>query len=100
MIPSTFDYVKASTVDEALAALAAAGEDAKVLGGGQSLLPVLRLRLNAPSVLVDVSGVDEMRSINDEGSSLLIGAAAAYFGAVLGGNHRDKQVIVEGWMAR
>jgi len=75
MIPSTFDYVKASTVDEALAALAAGGEDAKVLGGGQSLLPVLRLRLNAPSVLVDVSGVDEMRSINDEGGALLIGAA-------------------------
>ena len=46
-----------------------------MLGGGQSLLPVLRLRLNAPSVLVDVSGVDEMRSITDEGGSLLIGAA-------------------------
>jgi carbon-monoxide dehydrogenase medium subunit len=75
MIPSSFDYVKAGTVDEALAALAAGGEDAKVLGGGQSLLPVLRLRLNAPSVLVDVSGVDEMRSITDEGGSLLVGAA-------------------------
>jgi carbon-monoxide dehydrogenase medium subunit len=74
MIPNTFDYVKAGSVDEAVAALAAAGEDAKVLGGGQSLLPVLRLRLNAPSTIVDVSNVAEMRTITDEGSSLLIGA--------------------------
>ncbi len=79
MIPSAFDYVKASTVDEAVSALAAAGEDAKVLGGGQSLLPVLRLRLNAPTVLVDVSQVDEMRHVTDEGASLLIGAAVTTF---------------------
>ena len=79
MIPSAFDYVKATTVDEALAALAAAGDDAKVLGGGQSLLPVLRLRLNAPSVLVDVSRIDEMRSVVDEGASLLIGAAVTTY---------------------
>ncbi len=75
MIPSAFDYVRAGTVDEAVAALVAGGEDAKVLGGGQSLIPVLRLRLNNPSLIVDVSTVDEMRSIVDEGSSLLIGAA-------------------------
>jgi carbon-monoxide dehydrogenase medium subunit len=75
VIPAAFDYVKAGTVEDAVAALVAGGEDAKVLGGGQSLLPVLRLRLNAPSVLVDVSGVDEMRLITDEGGSLLIGAS-------------------------
>ena len=79
MIPSTFDYVKAGSVDEAVAALSEAGEDAKVLGGGQSLLPVLRLRLNAPSVIVDVSGVDEMRTVADEGGSLLIGAAVTTY---------------------
>lgn len=79
MIPSSFDYVKASTVDEAVAALTAAGEDAKVLGGGQSLLPVLRLRLNSPSVLVDVSEVDEMRQVTDEGSALLVGAAVTTY---------------------
>jgi aerobic carbon-monoxide dehydrogenase medium subunit len=79
VIPSAFDYVKATTVDEAVAALAEAGEDAKVLGGGQSLLPVLRLRLNAPTVLVDVSGIDEMRSVADEGGSLLIGAAVTTY---------------------
>jgi carbon-monoxide dehydrogenase medium subunit len=79
MIPSSFDYVKASTVDEAVAALAAGGEDAKVLGGGQSLMPVLRLRMNSPSVVIDVSEVDEMRSVIDEGNSLLIGAAVTTY---------------------
>jgi len=51
MIPAAFDYTAPSTIEEALSALSAAGEDAKVLGGGQSLLPVLRLRLAAPTVV-------------------------------------------------
>ena len=79
MIPSAFDYVRATSVDEAVSALAAGGEDAKVLGGGQSLLPVLRLRLNHPSVLVDVSQIDEMRTVTDEGAALLIGAAVTTY---------------------
>ena len=79
MIPSAIDYVKATSVDEAVSALAAGGEDAKVLGGGQSLMPVLRLRLNHPSVLVDVSQIDEMRTVTDEGSALLIGAAVTTY---------------------
>ncbi|MDQ1704423.1 MAG: aerobic carbon-monoxide dehydrogenase medium subunit, partial [Frankiaceae bacterium] len=61
MIPPEFDYVKAGSVDEAVAALTERGEDAKVLAGGQSLIPLLRLRLAYPSVLVDVGGVAEMR---------------------------------------
>jgi carbon-monoxide dehydrogenase medium subunit len=79
VIPAEFDYVKAGSVDEAVAALVAGGEDSKVLGGGQSLLPVLRLRLNAPSVLVDVSGVDELLQVTDEGSSILVGAAVTTY---------------------
>jgi len=79
MIPAAFDYVKAGSVDEAVAALSAGGEDAKVLGGGQSLLPVLRLRLNAPTVVIDVSEVPEMRTITDEGDSLLIGASVTTY---------------------
>ena len=73
MIPAAFDYVRPSTVDEAVAALVAGGEDAKVLGGGQSLLPVLRLRMDAPSVLVDASASTRCRASRDRGR-LVIGA--------------------------
>lgn len=76
MIPSAFDYVRPATVDEALAALAT--EDAKILGGGQSLLPVLRLRLNAPSVLVDCSAIDELRGVCEDGDHVIIGAATTH----------------------
>jgi carbon-monoxide dehydrogenase medium subunit len=74
VIPSKFDYVRPSTVDEAVAALTDGGEDAKVLAGGQSLLPVLRLRLAAPSVLVDLGGIPELRGVRDEGDRIAIGA--------------------------
>lgn len=78
MIPSAFDYAKPATVDEALAALAAGGEDAKILGGGQSLLPVLRMRLNTPSVLVDCSRIDELRGVCEDGSMVIVGAATTH----------------------
>ena len=58
MIPSTFDYVRPNSVDEAISALKAGGEDSKVITGGQSMLPLLRLRLAAPSVLVDCGRID------------------------------------------
>jgi carbon-monoxide dehydrogenase medium subunit len=79
MIPAKFDYFKATTVNEAVAALENAGEDAKVIAGGQSLLPLLRLRLSYPELLVDVSGVAELREIIDEGDSLLIGAGTTHY---------------------
>ena len=74
MIPAKFDYVKPATVAEAVAALRQGGEDAKILAGGQSLLPVLRLRLAAPSVVIDLGGIAELRQIRDEGDRLVIGA--------------------------
>lgn len=80
MIPSNFDYVAPTTVDEAVAALAQAGEDAKVIAGGQSLMPVLRLRLAAPSVLVDLGRIDELKGVRDDGDSLTIGAMTTYYG--------------------
>ena len=58
MIPASFDYVRPGSVDEAVRALAEAGEDAKVLAGGQSLIPVLRLRLAAPSTVIDLGGIE------------------------------------------
>lgn len=78
MIPVAFDYVRPGSVDEAVAALAAGGDDAKVLGGGQSLMPVLRLRMAGPSVVVDCSRIDEMKGIREEGDSIVIGAGTTH----------------------
>ena len=78
VIPAAFDYLAPTTVDEALAALAEGGDDAKVLGGGQSLLPILRMRLNAPDTLVDLSRIEALRGIRDEGDHLVIGAMTPY----------------------
>ncbi|GEL17034.1 FAD binding domain-containing protein [Pseudonocardia asaccharolytica] len=78
MIPAKFDYVRPSTVEEAVSALQQGGEDAKVLAGGQSLLPVLRLRLAAPSLVVDLGGLAELRQIGEDGDMIAIGAMAAH----------------------
>jgi carbon-monoxide dehydrogenase medium subunit len=74
MIPASLDYVAPDTVADALTALTAGGEDAKVLAGGQSLLPVLRLRLAYPSTLVDLGKVAELRGVREDNGSLVIGA--------------------------
>ena len=74
MIPAEFDYVAPTTLQEAIAALGEAGEDAKILAGGQSLIPVLRLRLSFPTVLIDLSKVDELRGVRDDGDAIVIGA--------------------------
>jgi len=74
VIPAEFDYVAPTSLAEAVTALGDAGEDAKVLAGGQSLIPVLRLRLAFPTVLVDLGKVDELRGISDDGASIVIGA--------------------------
>jgi carbon-monoxide dehydrogenase medium subunit len=73
MIPPAFDYVRPGSVDEAVAALAA-GEEAKVLAGGQSLLQLLRLRLSFPSVLVDLGRIDELRGVREDAGELVVGA--------------------------
>src|SRR3954469_23360524 len=78
MIPAQFDYVRAGSVDEAVAALAEHGDDAKVLAGGQSLIPLLRLRLAYPSVLVDVGGIDDMRGVREDGDAIVIGASTTH----------------------
>lgn len=78
MIPAAFDYVRPGTVDEALRALADGGEDAKVLAGGQSLIPVMRLRLAAPAMVVDLTRVAELRGVRDDGDALAIGAMTTH----------------------
>jgi carbon-monoxide dehydrogenase medium subunit len=78
VIPSKFDYVKPASVAEAVQALTDGGEDAKILAGGQSLLPVLRLRLAAPSVLIDLGGIAELRGVREDGDRIAIGAMTPY----------------------
>lgn len=78
MIPAAFDYVAPTTVADALAALAEAGDDAKVLAGGQSLLPILRMRLNAPEKVVDLGRIEELHGIRDDGDHVVIGAMTTY----------------------
>jgi aerobic carbon-monoxide dehydrogenase medium subunit len=78
MIPANFDYVRPSSLDEAVRALDQGGEDAKVIAGGQSLLPLLRLRLAYPELLVDVGSLGDLRGVRDEGDTLLIGALTTH----------------------
>jgi carbon-monoxide dehydrogenase medium subunit len=78
MIPPAFDYLRPSSIDEAVTALRDAGEDAKVIAGGQSLLPVLRLRLSYPSLLVDLGRIPELRGVRDDGDAIRIGAMTTH----------------------
>jgi carbon-monoxide dehydrogenase medium subunit len=78
VIPAPFDYIRPASVTEAAKALAA-DEDAKVIAGGQSILPLLRLRLAYPSLLVDVGGLAELKGIRDLGSHLEIGALTTHY---------------------
>ncbi|HEY3882002.1 MAG TPA: xanthine dehydrogenase family protein subunit M [Trebonia sp.] len=74
MIPPSFTYVRASSVDEALALAAEHGEDAKYLAGGHSLLPLMKLRMASPAVLIDLGRITELAYIRDEGTYVAIGA--------------------------
>ena len=78
MIPAQFDYVAPTTVEDALAALAQHGDDAKILAGGQSLLPVLRMRLNAPEVIIDLGKIESLRGVRDDGDAIVIGAMTTH----------------------
>ncbi len=74
MIPAAFDYVRASSAAEAISLIGQHGSDAKFLAGGHSLLPLMKLRLVAPSVLVDVGRITDLSYIKDAGDHIAIGA--------------------------
>lgn len=74
MIPGPFDYHRPKSLDEAISLLQQHGGDAKILAGGQSLIPAMRFRLAVPSVLIDINGLDELRYIEERGDHLAIGA--------------------------
>jgi len=74
MIPAQFEYIKATSVDHAVSLLSEHGYDAKIMSGGHSLIPAMKLRLNQPAVLVDIGGLADMNQITDGGTSVTVGA--------------------------
>jgi aerobic carbon-monoxide dehydrogenase medium subunit len=78
VIPAKFDYVAPTSVEDALSALSQHGDDAKIMAGGQSLLPVLRMRLNAPEIVIDLGRIESLRGVRDDGDALVIGALTTH----------------------
>jgi carbon-monoxide dehydrogenase medium subunit len=78
VIPAAFDYVRAGSLEEAVALLGEHGDEAKLLAGGHSLLPLMKLRLATPAVLVDVGRIDELKYVRDEGDVVAIGALTTH----------------------
>ena len=78
MIPAAFDYERATSVDDALAKLKAAGGGAKLLAGGHSLIPLMKLRLSEPGVLIDIGRIPGLSGIREQGGRIEIGAATVH----------------------
>ena len=85
MIPAKFDYRRADSADEAIALLDQYGDDAKLLAGGHSLLPLMKLRLASPAVLIDIGRLRELSYVRDAGDHIAIGALT---------RHRDVETSV------
>jgi carbon-monoxide dehydrogenase medium subunit len=83
MIPAAFDYQRAGSADEAISLLAEAGDDAKLIAGGHSLLPLMKLRLASPSVLIDIGRLSDLSYVRDAGDQVAIGALT---------RHRDLEI--------
>ncbi|HLY81673.1 MAG TPA: FAD binding domain-containing protein, partial [Acidimicrobiales bacterium] len=83
MIPAAFDYKRAESREEAVSLLAEYGEDAKLLAGGHSLLPLMKLRLASPSVLIDIGRLGDLSYIREDGDDIAIGALT---------RHRDLEI--------
>jgi len=81
MIPASFDYIAAKSLDEAISLLARHKDDAKILAGGHSLLPAMKLRLMQPKVLIDLGRIRDLSYIKEEGGQIRIGAMTTHFQA-------------------
>jgi carbon-monoxide dehydrogenase medium subunit len=89
-VPAQFDYAKATSVDHALALLAEHGEEARVIAGGHSLLPTMKLRLAKPDALIDINGLAELSFIRIDGHALAMGALTRHsdvLGSAVVGEH-------------
>lgn len=78
MIPAGFDYLRATSVDQALALLQEHGDDAKLLAGGHSLIPAMKLRLSEPTKLIDIGRLEELNYIKEENGQICIGAGVTH----------------------
>jgi aerobic carbon-monoxide dehydrogenase medium subunit len=78
VIPAQFDYIAAESAGHAIELLAEHGEDAKLLAGGHSLLPMMKLRLATPELLVDIGGLDELAGVSTDGDDLVVGATTRH----------------------
>jgi|SRR5579863_1542519 len=76
MIPHSFDYKKTSTVDEAITALS--GDNGKILAGGHSLIPAMKLRLSQPATLIDITHIESLKEIKEEDGEIVIGAVTTH----------------------
>jgi len=81
MIPSAFEYLRPTSLAEATRLLAANPDDAKILSGGHSLIPMMKLRLANPSVLIDIGRLDELRGIREEDGTIVLGANTTHYDA-------------------
>jgi carbon-monoxide dehydrogenase medium subunit len=79
VIPAPFDYVRPATLDEAIGLLAKHGDDAKLLAGGHSLLPAMKLRLAQPKMIVDIGRLPDLRAIRRDGDRIVLGALATHY---------------------
>jgi aerobic carbon-monoxide dehydrogenase medium subunit len=79
MIPAAFDYVRASSLNEALDLLGKHGDDAKILAGGHSLIPAMKLRLSQPKIVIDISRIGDLRSVGQEDGKIAIGALTTHY---------------------
>ena len=89
MIPSNFEYFAPTTIEEALKLIDRRGDDCKILSGGQSLIPVLKLRLAAPAAIIDIGRVKELKMIKIDGDTIRIGAGVTH--AEIAANAQLKQ---------
>jgi carbon-monoxide dehydrogenase medium subunit len=78
MIPAAFDYQAPATLEEALSLLAADPDGAKILAGGHSLIPAMKLRLAQPQLLVDIARIESLAYIREEGNQILIGVLVTF----------------------
>src|SRR3954471_9681898 len=79
MIPVQFDYVAPATLDEAVGLLSQHQDEAKLLAGGHSLIPAMKLRLAQPSLLIDIGGIKDLSYITEDGGQIRIGAMTTHY---------------------